>query len=280
MPVVVSTSSELSESLSASRRRGNRIGLVPTMGALHEGHLSLVDRAVAETDFVIVTIFVNPSQFGPNEDLAKYPQTLDDDLRALDGRAAVVFVPSVEIMYPAGFSTYVAPPDVARRWEGECRPDHFRGVATVVLKLFMLCPADVAFFGEKDFQQAMVIRRMVDDLNVPMQIETCPTVREEGGLAMSSRNRYLLPEERLAALSICSSLAFAKDAILDGETNAERLVTKMKRRMMEAGVDSIDYVVLVDPETLEPREVIDSPSQALVAVHVGGTRLIDNARVA
>ncbi len=170
------------------------IGLVPTMGALHEGHLSLVRRSVAECDYTVATIFVNPTQFGPQEDFSRYPRTLEADLAALAAEGTdLVFVPSAEQIFPPGFSTFVEPPDVAKLWEGRCRPGHFRGVATVVLKLFHLVAADVAFFGQKDYQQSRVIQDMARDLDLRVHIEICPTIREQDGLAMSSRNRYLNP---------------------------------------------------------------------------------------
>lgn len=279
-PRLVHTAHELRENVRAARAAGRLIGLVPTMGALHEGHLSLVRAAQAECGYTVVTIFVNPTQFGPHEDFDKYPRTLPADLEALAScRADLVFAPSREAMYPAGCSTFVEPPLVAQRWEGECRPGHFRGVATVVLKLFNLAQADVAFFGHKDYQQAAVIQRLVQDLNVPIQIRVCPTVREPDGLAMSSRNRYLSDDQRLRALAISRSLQLADQLATQGERQAAKLVDAMRRVLAEAQISHIDYVAIVDPETLEPVSELTGPVIALIAAKVGTTRLIDNWRI-
>jgi len=250
------------------------------MGALHEGHLSLVRAAQAECGFTVVTIFVNPTQFAPHEDFDKYPRTLAADLDALVScRADLVFAPSRDEMYPAGCATFVEPPPVAQRWEGECRPGHFRGVATVVLKLFNLAQADVAFFGHKDYQQAAVIRRMVQDLNVPIEIRVCPTVRELDGLAMSSRNRYLNADERRQALAISRSLHLADRLAATGERQAAKLVEAMRGALAEAQIGRIDYVAVVDSESLEPVSELAGPAIALIAANVGTTRLIDNWRI-
>lgn len=207
---VVRLSHEIFSQLKFARESGKRVGLIPTMGALHEGHLSLVRRAKEICDLVAVTIFVNPTQFAPSEDLAKYPRTLDADLeKLLSVGTDFVFTPESSTIYPPGFSTYVEAPAVAAPLEGAFRPGHFRGVATIVLKLFNLVPADIAFFGSKDYQQLAVIRTMVHDLDVPIRIEGCPTIRESDGLAMSSRNRYLNGEERSRALGLWqASVAF------------------------------------------------------------------------
>ncbi len=199
---VISNPLTIFSQLDYLRREGKRIGIVPTMGALHEGHLSLVRHAKQACDISVATIFVNPSQFGPNEDYQRYPRTLESDLQSLDSVGCdFVFTPSMESIYPQGYSTYVEPPRVAERWEGAYRPGHFRGVATIVLKLFMLVPAQVAYFGRKDYQQVAVISAMVRDLGVPIRIEACETIRDPDGLAMSSRNRYLSESERVRALS-------------------------------------------------------------------------------
>jgi len=260
-----------------SRREGKRVGLVPTMGALHEGHLSLVREARERADAVVATIFVNPTQFGPQEDFGKYPRTLESDLQLL-GQAGcdLVFLPSQDEMYPPGFSTYVDPPAAAQPLEGVCRPGHFRGVTTVVLKLFGIVPADFAFFGQKDFQQALVIRRMVEDLNVPIEIVTCPTIREPDGLALSSRNRYLSAGERQQALALSRSLQLAETLVRGGERSAASIVERMRAVLREAGIERIDYVALADPETLTEKSRIEGPTVALVAAFVGTTRLIDN----
>jgi len=258
-------------------RNGHRIGLVPTMGALHEGHISLVHNAREQADIVAATIFVNPTQFGPHEDFRKYPRTLDADLRALASAGCnLVFIPTANDIYPPGFSTYVEPPVVSQPLEGICRPGHFRGVATIVLKLFQLLPAHIACFGQKDYQQLQVIKRMVADLAVPIEIIACPTVREPDGLAMSSRNRYLSPSERQQALALSRALAQAEQRVRFGEQNAATIVTAMQATLHEAGITQIEYVALADPETLAPQTTVDRPTIALIAARVGTTRLIDN----
>jgi pantoate--beta-alanine ligase len=259
------------------RGEGRLLGLVPTMGALHKGHLSLVQAARKRADVVVVTIFVNPAQFGPKEDFGKYPRTLESDLQALSaGGCDLVFLPSVDDIYPPGFSTYVEPPAVAQPLEGICRPGHFRGVATVVLKLFHLVPADFACFGQKDYQQLLVIRRMVEDLAVPIEIVGCPTVREADGLAMSSRNRYLSHAERQQALAISRALERAGEMVATGERSTAVIVAEMRCLLHEAGISRIDYVAVADRETLIEKPGIDGPSIALIAADLGTTRLIDN----
>ena len=279
MTSLARTEQEVRSAIREARGAHRRIGLVPTMGALHAGHLSLVEAARAHCDYVVVSIFVNPTQFGPHEDFDRYPRQLEEDCQRLEGRAELVFAPTVEVMYPPGFSTFVEPPQVARRWEGECRPGHFRGVTTVVLKLFTLVQPDVAFFGEKDYQQLQVIRRMVVDLNFPIEIIGCPLIRDDDGVALSSRNQHLSGEERERARALSAALFAARRAVAQGERNVERLVTQMMEMLRAARVDRIDYVAIVDPESLEPVEQVDRPSQALLAAHVGSTRLIDNLRL-
>lgn len=280
VPRVVRSGTEAREAIHAAQRAGRRVGLVPTMGALHEGHLSLVETARRDGAFTAVTIFVNPTQFGPQEDFSRYPRTWDDDLAAL-GQAGVdlVFAPEVAEMYPPNCTTAVEPGRVAALWEGQCRPGHFRGVATIVLKLFQLLPADVAYFGQKDYQQTLVVRRMVEDLNVPIQIEVCPTVRDADGLALSSRNRYLSAAERQQALAIVRGLRDARERVRSGERSATLLAGAIRARLTEAGIRSIDYVAIVDPESLGALETLDGPAMALVACRVGTTRLIDNLRL-
>ena len=279
-PRVVNQLTDLQQAVAQARQAGRKLGLVPTMGALHEGHLSLVRRAAAECEATLVTIFVNPTQFGPQEDFSQYPRTLEADLQALsEVGAGLVYNPSRESLYPAGFSTYVDPPHVALRWEGEHRPQHFRGVTTIVLKLFLLAQADVAFFGQKDYQQACVIARMVEDLNVPIRVCVCPTVREPDGLALSSRNRYLNPEQRCRAQGLWNSLRAACQCVERGERDAAAILGQMREVLFENGISRIDYVALVDPRTLEPVARIDQPTQALVAAWVDQTRLIDNLRL-
>lgn len=263
--------------LDFARCSGKRIGLVPTMGALHEGHLSLVRRAKSENDVCVATIFVNPSQFGPNEDFQRYPRTLDADCALLEQAGCdLVFTPSTDTIYPEGFSTYVNPPAVATRWEGECRPGHFRGVATIVLKLFQLLPAHVAYFGRKDYQQVAVIAAMVRDLGVPIRIEACETVREPDGLAMSSRNRYLSNTERQRSLALHRALSAIQNQLDAGQRNTESLTAIMRKELESGPVDSIDYAVIVDCDSLEPISTIHDRAVALIAARLGNTRLIDN----
>lgn len=279
-PRVVATAAELRAAVRAARAGGATIGLVPTMGALHEGHLSLARASQAECGFTVATIFVNPTQFGPHEDFDKYPRTFEADLNALAScHVDLVFAPARDEMYPGGCSTLVEPPLVARRWEGECRPGHFRGVTTIVLKLFNLVQADVAFFGHKDYQQATVIRRMVQDLDVPLAIRVCPTIREPDGLAMSSRNRYLSPSERAQAAALSRGLRLAAQRAADGERQTATLVAAIHQVLAEAGIDRIDYVGVVDPDTLEPVPELTCPAVVLIAARVGATRLIDNWRI-
>ncbi|MDT7885648.1 MAG: pantoate--beta-alanine ligase [Thermoflexus sp.] len=252
-------------------------GFVPTMGYLHEGHLSLVRRARAENDRVAVSIFVNPTQFGPHEDYARYPRDLERDLRLLEPLGVdLVFVPSVEEMYPPGFQTWVIVEEVSRPLEGASRPGHFRGVATVVAKLFNILQPDRAYFGQKDAQQTVVIRRMVQDLNIPVEIVICPTVREPDGLAMSSRNTYLNPEERRAATVLFRALQAAKARYEAGERDAERLREAMREVIRAEPLARIDYVSVAHPETLQELERVEGPALLSLAVYIGTTRLIDN----
>jgi pantoate--beta-alanine ligase len=252
-------------------------GFVPTMGYLHEGHLSLIRRARAENDRVAVSIFVNPTQFGPHEDYARYPRDLERDLRLLEPLGVdLVFVPSVEEMYPPGFQTWVIVEEVSRPLEGASRPGHFRGVATVVAKLFHILQPDRAYFGQKDAQQTVVIRRMVQDLNIPVEIVICPTVREPDGLAMSSRNTYLNPEERRSATVLFRALQIAKARYEAGERDAERLREAMREVIRAEPLARIDYVSVADPETLRELEQVEGPALLSLAVYIGTTRLIDN----
>lgn len=270
----------LAELVSQWRAAGQKIGVVPTMGALHAGHLSLVKAARAECDRVIATIFVNPTQFAPTEDLAKYPRTLGEDLEMLAAEQVdAVLVPTEEEIYPPGFSTYVDTPTVARGWEGAARPTHFRGVATVVLKLLNMTRADICYLGQKDFQQVAVVRKMVIDLNVPCEIRMCPTVRDPDGLAMSSRNRYLSPSERAIGLSISRTLFAAERMICEGERDGTKLSAWMHEQLREAGVSQVDYALAASPETLEPLREFTLPVVLLVAAKVGTTRLLDNLLV-
>jgi pantoate--beta-alanine ligase len=276
-PELAVTLAAVRKRLAAVRRRGQRIGLVPTMGALHEGHLSLVRAANSECDCTVVSIFVNPSQFGTGEDFAKYPRTLDADLKLLAGcQADIVFAPSSEEMYRHDSATRVEVGAVAEPLEGVCRPGHFRGVATVVLKLLNIVQPDAAYFGQKDYQQALVIRRMTADLDVPAAIRVCPTVREPDGLAMSSRNRYLSPAARQRALALWKSLQAAARMVEEGQREARAILAAM-RAVVETAEDArIDYVALVDAETLAPVETLSAPTLAALAVRIENTRLIDN----
>jgi pantoate--beta-alanine ligase len=259
------------------RAAGRTVGLVPTMGALHEGHFSLVRRSVRDCDATVATIFVNPTQFAPGEDLAKYPRTLEADLEGLrSAGAAAVFVPPDGTMYSANHSTYVVPPAVARRWEGAARPEHFRGVTTVVLKLFHILPADRAFFGQKDYQQAIVIQTMVRDLDLDIDIAMCPIVRDADGLAMSSRNGYLSTDERQRALSLFRALRRAAELARQGVRDVSRLEAAMHEVLRSGAVDAVDYAAVVDRQSLEPLDTLETPGIALVAARVGATRLIDN----
>ncbi|NLX96134.1 MAG: pantoate--beta-alanine ligase [Rhodopirellula sp.] len=277
-PAVVSNLAELRQAVASARAAGKRVGLVPTMGALHEGHLSLVRASQSECSLTVVTIFVNPSQFGPGEDYDRYPRTLDADLDALGtcGGGILVFVPRTEEVYPPGFASWVEVGPVAEPWEGRCRPGHFRGVATIVLKLFNMVGADIAYFGQKDYQQALVIRRMVEDLNVPIEVRVCPTVREPDGLAMSSRNAYLSAEARQQALVLWKSLCLADAMVCEGHRGAAAIRQRL-RELIQSNADMrIDYIALADPETLKPVEQVSGRTLAALAVRLGSTRLIDN----
>ncbi len=259
------------------RREGKKIGLVPTMGALHEGHLSLIKRSQQECDITLASIFVNPTQFGPHEDFGKYPRPLEEDLNLLRELGTdLVFTPPRERLYPEGFSCFVGTPAVAEPLEGVCRPGHFQGVTTIVLKLFQILPAAVAYFGQKDFQQLAVIRRMVVDLNIAVRIEACATIREPDGLAMSSRNRYLSMERRSAALGLYKALQNVVTQVASGRTDVAALEKEMEKTLYDAGVDSIDYARIVDPEYLTDLKLLNQPAVALIAARVGQTRLIDN----
>lgn len=276
-PPVVTTVEQLREAVGAARRQGKKIGFVPTMGALHEGHLSLVRASQAESGLTVVSIYVNPSQFGPSEDFAKYPRTLQADLEKLAAcDTELVFAPDSEEVYGPDHATWVEVGSVAKPLEGLCRPDHFRGVATIVLKLFNLVQPDIAYFGQKDYQQALVIRRMVADLDVPIQVRVCPIVREPDGLAMSSRNAYLSPAARQRALVLWKSLQAAGQLVAGGERCAERIIQRMREVILAADDARIDYVALVDPETLEAVSEIHGPIVAALAVKIDNTRLIDN----
>jgi pantoate--beta-alanine ligase len=276
-PPVAATVEAVRLAVAAARRRGQSIGLVPTMGALHAGHMSLVQAARAETGFVVVSIFVNPTQFGPSEDLTRYPRPLDQDLEYC-GREGVdlVFAPEAATVYPPGFCTYVEIHGLQDVLEGASRPGHFRGVATVVLKLFNVVQPDVAYFGQKDAQQTRIIRQMVRDLDVPVRLHICPTVREPDGLALSSRNQYLGPNERRRAAGLAQALAEGQALVHRGERQADAVQRAMRGRIESVPGAVIDYVAVVDAHTLRSVDQLQGDVLLAVAVRFGSTRLIDN----
>ncbi len=260
------------------KKENKTIGFVPTMGALHEGHLSLVRKAKEDNDIVVVSIFVNPIQFGPNEDFKKYPRTFDKDKELLQKENVdYIFFPSMKEMYPQGFETYVNLKSLPNHLCGLSRPGHFEGVATVVAKLFNIVMPDNSYFGQKDYQQAKIIERMTKDLNMRIKIHTLPIVREKDGLAMSSRNSYLSTEERKKALSLYNSLLLAKNLIEKGEKDPQKIKKEMENKIKEIAPDAkIDYISIVNPETLEDVEKINDNIVIALAVFIGSTRLIDN----
>jgi pantoate--beta-alanine ligase len=276
-PPVAATIAEARAAVAAARAAGKRVGLVPTMGALHAGHASLIRASRAECDFTVVSIFVNPTQFGPNEDFGRYPRTLDAD-RDLCGALGtdLIFAPSSEEMYPPESRTVVNVTKLEDALCGQSRPGHFRGVATVVLKLFNIVHPDVAYFGQKDAQQALVIRRMVLDLNVPVTVRVQSTVREPDGLAMSSRNRYLDPAQRHRATVLYRVLQRAEESVAAGELSIPALEQAMTTLISAAPGARLDYARVLDAETLDTLSVLDRPALAAVAVYFGTTRLIDN----
>ena len=274
---ICKTIEEMRSASRDTRREGKRLSFVPTMGALHEGHLSLVRAAKAKSDVVAVSIFVNPLQFGPTEDLAKYPRSFERDRELLEKEAVdIVFAPQPEEMYPKGAVTYVTVEGLSEKLCGRSRPGHFRGVATVVAKLFHIVEPDLAFFGQKDAAQATIIRRMVRDLNLPVEIVVCPIVRESDGLAMSSRNAYLSPQERKTALVANRSLTETKNRFDQGERNAIALIAVGKQIVAQEPAARLDYFEIVDPVTLDPMQELTSPALVAVGVFIGNTRLIDN----
>ncbi|MBE9501525.1 MAG: pantoate--beta-alanine ligase [Dehalococcoidia bacterium] len=253
------------------------VGFVPTMGYLHQGHLALVQQARAENKTVVVSIFVNPTQFGPKDDLAAYPRDPERDLALLEKEGTdIVFMPSAEEMYPEGFSSWVEVDKVTDRLEGAFRPGHFRGVATIVAKLFNSVQPHRAYFGQKDAQQLIVIKKMVSDLNMDLEVVAVPTVRDPDGLAMSSRNTYLDPEERKAALVLWNALSLAQELWSKGERNAERLRQEMSALIQKEPRAKIDYVSVADPDSLEELSQIEGTALVSMAVRIGKTRLIDN----
>lgn len=278
---IISDLTLIQRTTSEVKATGQKVALVPTMGALHQGHLELVRLAAEKADFVIVSIFVNPTQFNDKSDLQKYPRDLQADLELLANyQVDAVFAPSVEGMYPqkknGASKTTIAPNGICKELEGEFRPGHFQGVIEVVAKLFHLCQPDFAVFGQKDFQQLAVIKAMVRDLNFPVNIVSCPTVRSEDGLALSSRNQLLSDQQKETALTIVGSLNNVQTALDSGQTDARELSVTLMQELIDGGLDSVDYAVIVHPETLAVLDEIETEAVALVAGHVGKVRLIDN----
>lgn len=276
---VIKTIKEMQEHSRALSLKGIRIGFVPTMGALHEGHLSLVRQARKDNDVVIVSIFVNPIQFGPQEDFARYPRDLEGDREKLKNESVdIIFYPDIDDMYPEGYRTYVEVDGISEKLCGAFRPGHFRGVATVVTKLFNIVKPHRAYFGLKDYQQTVIIKKMVQDLNMDIEIITCPTVREPDGLAMSSRNLYLKPDERRAATVIYRTLLEVEKLIRESRNPVEIRTVMLKSLRSEPLVTSIDYAGLYDPDTLEEIKDYSQKKEILIAIalRIGNTRLIDN----
>ena len=264
----------------AARSQGKKIGLVPTMGALHIGHISLIEAAVKRCEFVVVSIFVNPTQFGPGEDFEKYPRPLDADLEICKKAGVdVVFAPAQEQMYGAENLTWINVEKLTEQLCGQSRPVHFRGVTTVCAKLFNIVEPDIAFFGQKDGQQAIVIKRMVADLNMPLEIAICPTIREPDGLAVSSRNKYLTPEQKKDATLIYKSLQKCREMIDARVTDSETIIAEMRKILSQAPSIKIEYISIVDAETLQTTDLIARQVLAAVAVRIGSARLIDNILV-
>ena len=271
--------SDLNPALLPWREQGRTIALVPTMGALHAGHMALIEAARNEADRVVASIFINPLQFGANEDLTRYPRQESEDAELLLHHGCdLVWLPTTDQLYPPGFATTVSVSGVSDRWDGAARPGHFAGVATVVAKLFAAVRPDLAFFGEKDFQQLAVIRRMSADLGLDVTVRGVPTVRDADGLALSSRNAYLDANERKRALALPHALEQAREAILGGEP-VDAALDNARRTLSQAGFNPIDYVALVDSETLDPLEVPSGEMRLIAAAVIGTTRLIDNIRV-
>ncbi len=278
---MIRTIPETRVAVAALRAQGRSLGLVPTMGALHEGHLSLVRAAKAACGAVAVTIFVNPTQFGPNEDFSKYPRTFDADCRLLEAENVdLLFAPDAAEIYPPGATTFVAVEEIQDRLDGQSRPGHFRGVSTVVAKLFNIFSPDKAFFGQKDAAQVAILRRMVRDLHFDVELIVCPIVREPDGLAMSSRNRYLSPDDRRQALVLSRALQAVEAQVRAGEANASQLIEIGLRVLAEEPSVRPDYFRIVDPDTLEDRLHVRNGALVAVAAYVGPARLIDNVLIA
>jgi pantoate--beta-alanine ligase len=274
---IISDPAQMRQTARDWRSQGKRIALVPTMGYFHEGHLSLMRYGREAADKLVVSLFVNPAQFGPNEDLARYPRDLErDSSMAREVGVDILYTPPAEVMYPQGYQTYVAVEELSKPLCGKSRPGHFKGVATVVLKLLNQVQPDIAVFGEKDYQQLQVIRRLVADLDVPVEIVGRPIVREADGLAMSSRNTYLSPEERAAALCLFRAIRAARELVVSGAKSRESVMEAVKGIIAATPHTDIDYIALVDPVTLQEIDTIDNEARLALAVRVGKTRLIDN----
>ncbi len=279
----IASKAEMRSAVAEARRENKRVGFVPTMGALHEGHLSLVRAACARTDVVVVSIFVNPTQFGPNEDFDAYPRRIDADIDMLAAEGVgLVFTPSTNEMYGALPQVTVDPGSLAQHWEGAKRPGHFTGMATVVAKLLGVVRPDLAFFGEKDYQQLKIVQRLVGDLDLGVGVIGCPTVREPDGLAMSSRNAYLSAEERSAALGIPDALEAAARALAWGERDVSELESAMREAAQQRGGEtlSLEYAAVIDPDSLEQLTRVEGGARAIIAGRLGRTRLIDNCALA
>lgn len=273
---IVNSITEIKKELEHHRKRGRAVGFVPTMGYLHEGHLSLIRKARQDNDVVVVSIFVNPTQFGPDEDYGEYPRDLRRDARLCKMAGAdYIFCPTVKSMYPKEYSTFISVEGLTKNLCGKFRPGYFRGVATVVVKLFNIVKPDAAYFGQKDAQQSIVIKHMTEDLDMGIRVEVMPTVREKDGLAMSSRNSYLSSDERKRAVTIYRALQLARDLIKLDDKDARGIIREM-RKMLAPVATKIDYVSIVDPHTLKDVKTITGEVLVAVAVWIGGTRLIDN----
>ena len=277
MTRVVETISAVRSVVAACRKKGLSVGFVPTMGAFHEGHLSLMRAARKENDVVIVSIFVNPIQFSVGEDFDRYPRRLDQDLKMAESEGvAAAFIPSVAEMYPKGFDTYVDQTDLPSKLCGGFRPGHFRGVMTIVTKLFSIVTPDAAYFGQKDYQQGLLVRRTAVDLNLPVTVKVLPTVREEDGVAMSSRNAYLGPKQRLDAVCLSQALKRAQDLVHGGQNSAPKVAAELRKFIHRTKGTRVEYVEIVNSETLEPVKEIKGRTLIALAVRIGKARLIDN----
>jgi pantoate--beta-alanine ligase len=277
--IVLTTKTEVREAVHKIRQKGLKVGFIPTMGYLHKGHLSLVDRAKLENDVVIVSIFINPTQFSPNEDLARYPRDIQNDINELNKlNTDYIFIPTEREMYAENHLTWVNVDKLGDRLCGASRPGHFRGVTTVVLKLLNIVSPNSMYMGEKDFQQLVILEQMIADLDIDINIVRCPTVREYDGLAMSSRNSYLSKESRKCALSLSASLKIAQKCFNEGTTDTAQVISKMKDELT-SHVDKIDYIEIIDSTTLEPIKQLKKGCRVLLAAFINGTRLIDNTEI-